>query len=103
MKHHISPRKVSEIDIKSSMEKYVYNVKREDPESLTQSTCESIRHATIKFINACKQACRSRMNKGQHQTPKELQKDDSIKVCNFDKGNGVVILDSEDYFSKLIP
>ena len=32
---------------------------------------------------------------------KQLRKDDSIKVCSFDKGNGVVILDSDDYYQKL--
>jgi hypothetical protein len=30
-----------------------------------------------------------------------LRKNDSIKILNFDKGNGVVILNSVDYFNKL--
>lgn len=30
-----------------------------------------------------------------------MSKNENIKVCRFDKGNGVVILDSDDYFDKL--
>ena len=30
-----------------------------------------------------------------------LKRDNNIKVCKFDKGNGTVILDSDDYYKKL--
>ena len=36
-----------------------------------------------------------------HKTLSDLRSDESIKVCSFDKGNGVVILNSSDYYKKL--
>ena len=30
-----------------------------------------------------------------------MSKDDGIKICSFDKGNGVAILDTSEYFRKL--
>ena len=36
-----------------------------------------------------------------HCTLYSLSKDPEIKVCKFDKGRGVVLLDSDDCYSKL--
>ena len=36
-----------------------------------------------------------------HRTLKKLAKDNSIKVCKFDKGVGVCIMNSDDYYTKL--
>ena len=36
-----------------------------------------------------------------HRTLQNLSRDKSIKVCSFDKGNGLVILNSSDYYEKL--
>ena len=36
-----------------------------------------------------------------HRTPYSLSKDPEIKVYKFDKGWGVVLLDSDEYYSKL--
>ena len=36
-----------------------------------------------------------------HNTLKKMSQDSSIKVCKFDKGNGLAILDSTDYDAKL--
>ena len=42
-----------------------------------------------------------RGNRALHKTLSSLSKDDSIRVCSFDKGTGVCVLDKSDYFSKL--
>ena len=36
-----------------------------------------------------------------HATVDRLSKDNSIKVCKFDKGNGLVLLETDDYYAKL--
>ena len=36
-----------------------------------------------------------------HQTLSNLAIDSDIKVCKFDKGKGVAILDTKDYYDKL--
>ena len=45
--------------------------------------------------------CATKVNQLFHKTLSLLSRDKNIKVCNFDKGTGVVVMDSEDYFSKL--
>ena len=43
----------------------------------------------------------SRLNQALHRLLKSLARDGSVKGCKFDKGRGVVILNSNDYYSKL--
>ena len=52
-------------------------------------------------MNEAKILCGNRSNQALHQSLKSLAKDESIKVCKFDKGRGVLILNSNDYYSKL--
>lgn len=53
------------------------------------------------FISQAKYVCGSKQNQAIHKTLKKLAMNKNIKVCKFDKGNGTVILNSEDYFKKL--
>ena len=107
LKHHVPPPKVDEMDIKAKMEKHVDDLEmatgNEDgvPGKLHNDILETIRHSTQTFINASKQICKQRFNMTLHKVLGNLKKDTSIKVCKFDKGNGTVILDSDDYFKKL--
>ena len=43
----------------------------------------------------------SKKHCGFHNTLRNLSRYDSIKVCSFDKGTGVVVMSSKDYYSKL--
>ena len=54
-----------------------------------------------KFVNAGKRICAHPKNAAFHNTLKKLGDNSRIKVCKFDKGKGVVILDSHDYYAKL--
>ena len=45
--------------------------------------------------------CFNRRNVALHQTLKDLADNTSIKICEFDKGRGVSILNTNDYFEKL--
>ena len=48
-----------------------------------------------------KNVCGSRTNQNFHRTLRNLKKDQNIKICSFDKGNGIVIVNSKEYFEKL--
>ena len=77
----------------------VYFVKKnENPE---QKLKEEVKHACNSYINAANNVCKTVKNKKFHETLEKLSKDSEIKVTNFDKGNGIVILNSDDYISKL--
>ena len=41
------------------------------------------------------------MTQQLHATSKRITKNEDIKVCSFDKGNGIVILDANDYHEKM--
>ena len=106
LKHHIPPPKVDEMDIKAKMEKHVDDLERaigKDgvPGKLHNDILETIRHTTQLFINASKQICKQKFNRTLHRILDTLKRDNNIKVCKFDKGNGTVILDSDDYYKKL--
>ena len=45
--------------------------------------------------------CCSRTNRSLHNSLKSLSTNNNIKVCRFDKGNGVVLLNTIDYYDKL--
>ena len=52
-------------------------------------------------MNCSKQVCAARNNQAIHRSLLSLSKDSDIKVCKLDKGRGVAVLNSVDYFSKL--
>ena len=45
--------------------------------------------------------CSIRTNKALHQTLENLAKDTTIKICKFARGNGLAILNTNDYNAKL--
>ena len=58
-------------------------------------------HSFQSFESSSAIISKGRSNLRLHKVLHDLGSDNSIKVCSFDKGSGVVILDSIDYFSKL--
>ena len=62
---------------------------------------EELKLAVNKFLNRSKNVCKSEKNVLTHKTLRKLALEKNIKICKFDKGNGVVILNSKDYFEKL--
>ena len=104
LKHHILPKCVNEIQIKSQVEQ-LYNTSKDaivsgtgiiDPEFK-----DEVRHSTLSFLHSAKNVCGTRYNQNFHRTLKTLRSDPMIKVCSFDKGNGIVILNTTDYHKKL--
>ena len=62
---------------------------------------DTLKGSFNKFITSAKYICNTRFNRMLHATVDRLAKDSSIKVCKFDKGNGLVLLDTDDYYTKL--
>ena len=54
-----------------------------------------------KFTDDANLACSSRVNQALHRNLVRLAQDPSIKICKFDKGNGVAIFSAKDYYDKV--
>ena len=97
-KHHILPRAVNDISVKTAIEKQICYIKKHIT-LLPDSFMEAIKHSTLKFFNAAKQLCRKKHNIELHKILYDLKNDKGIKLCKFYKGNGVLIIN--DYYAKL--
>ena len=126
LNHHVLPRKVNGDQIKASVERVInsriYAEALEKCNSTSTSSNKDILLQNIastaqcritsdfrndikalhhSFMSTCRNMCSSRINRAFHATVSRLSKNNSIKICNFDKGTGVVVLNTDDYFSKL--
>ena len=113
LKHHILPKRINGYEIKASIEKtcdrIVDKLKEKDTQDnkgllaarFINDTKWEIQCITRNFLNAAKHVCSSRANQSFHRALKQLATDKSISVTKFDKGNGICILNTDDYLSKL--
>ena len=99
LKHHVLPKNLKINHFKLSIEKGFWFAQRD--QNFDNAFKDNLKHTCGSFINAANNVCNSHKNRKLHQTLKNLSKNDKIKIANFDKGNGIVILDSDDYVSKL--
>ena len=54
----------------------------------------------MSFINGAKSVCGSYWNKCFHSTIDKLRKNTDVKICFFDIGNGIVIVNTSEYYEK---
>ena len=116
LKHHVPPKEVDLDTMKVNIEKTVSSATRleaddmyieEDSEDVTKDLHipddfkDNIKVYLSAFMTASKNICSTKMNQYFHKTLSLLSRDKTIKVCKFDKGTGVVIMNSSDYVSKL--
>ena len=99
--NHILPNKPKVDDIKCSIERTLHSLKTIEGLAVDDEIRDEIKFATKNFTNNAKILCSDRKNTALHRTQYNLSQEPDIKVCNFDKGRGVVIMDSNDYYSKL--
>ena len=105
LKHHILPRNIDGIQIKAQVEQLWQFAKKTivssvDP-NIESEMKDGVRQSTLSFLHGAKNVCGSRTNQNFHRTLRNLKKDQDIKICSFDKGNGIVIVNSKEYFEKL--
>ena len=101
LKHHILPRNVKENDLKCNVEVAVNDASRKTNIYTDSSFRDDVKFVCQSFLNKCKQVCSTRYNISMHRTLRKLANDKSIKVCKFDKGVGVCVMSSADYYDKL--
>lgn len=83
-----------------TVEKQVYHLKKENGE-LPTPFLKAVNPSMLNFLNSAKQFSRKKQNDVLHRTLRLSSKDDSIKVNKFDKGNGLLIINNQDYYNKL--
>ena len=101
LNHPILPKKVQKDKIKTQIEKLAFLLKRNTDVNVDDEIKDDIKFLVKRFVEEGTRACSTRQNQSLHRTINKLSQDSSIKVCKFDKGNGVAILQAEDYLSKL--
>ena len=98
LKHHILPKNIDGIQIKTRVEQLWDFAKRTIVNGIDSTTeCmvkDDVRHSTQSFLNSARNICGSRISRKFHDTLRNLKNDPNIKVCAFDKGNGVVIVNT---------
>jgi hypothetical protein len=112
LNHHILPPRVNSDQLRVNIERMfksmVVDNNKDDTAHTIQRTTEipdfirdEVRCLTRNFLQAAKSVCSSRRNQAFHKHLKTLTNDDNLAVLKYDKGNGVCIMNKEDYLSKL--
>ena len=103
LEHHILPSKVNADEIKLNVEKtaWIASKSSDDNDSVSNEFRHKMIHAVHAFCNVARNVCGSRRNRRKHLVLKRLSSDKTVKICKFDKGTGVCIMNSVDYTSKL--
>ena len=88
--HHILPAKIHHDDLKADIECGVSSLYQD--KDVSSDVRDNMKYAVHSFVKNGNHICANSQNKMFHKTLLELSRDKSIKVCSFDKENGLVIL-----------
>ena len=101
LNHWIVPERVQKDKIKTNVEKLVCTLKRNTDVTVNEELRDEFKFLVKRFTNDAERACSERANQSIHQTLRSLARNADIKLCKFDKGSGLAILEAKDYFLKL--
>ena len=101
LNNHILPSNVDALKIKSSIDSQMNRICYFNKINLTYDDKNSIREATDRFVHEAEQLCNTKKNRHLHKTLRCLSNNKTIKVCKMDKGVGLVVMNSVDYYAKL--
>ena len=101
LNHHILPNKVNPLTMRANIDNKIRKICKENNIQLTYDSKAIIRETTDRFIHEAERVCNTKRNKFLHRTLRQLSNNDDIKICKMDKGVGVVILDTPEYYQKL--
>ena len=88
--------------MKTNVEKLIYSFKRKNPNIHTNDEFQGQTKCYLKrFLTESNRLYSTNQNQSLQSTLRKLRQNEKIKICQYDKGNGVVVLNSEDYYSKL--
>ena len=101
LEHHILPIKINIDQVKTNIEKLSYTATKQTDKKASYEFRHRIIHTVHAFINDSRNICGSQKNQAKHKVLKNLANNKKLKICKFDKGAGVAILNSNDYYEKL--
>jgi len=101
LKHHILLKSFDKDLVKVNIEQMVDTAAWKTQSKVDFDLRDDIKRCCFKFEQQGKKLCSSRKNQHLHRTLRFLARDKSVRVCSYDKGTGVVIMDSDDYYRKL--
>ena len=87
--------------MRANIDNKVRRICRDNNIQLTYDSKALIRETTDRFIHEAERVCNTKRNRALHRTLRQLANNGDIKICKMDKGVGVVILDTLDYYQKL--
>ena len=91
--------------MKMNIEKVMYSLANNNnnnvPVCIDDNFKDEVKFCVNNFLKRSENLCNSNINQSFHRTCKQLANDHNIKICKFDKGSGIAILNSDDYFTKL--
>ena len=86
--------------IKANVEKLIYILKRHSDAQINDEIKDELKFMVKKFTEDASSICSKRVNQSLHNTVYRLSKDPNIRVCKYDKGNGIAVMNTEDYYGK---
>ena len=66
-----------------------------------EETKDEIKFLFKQCVDAVNRICSKRTNLSLHHTFNKLSQDSTIKICQYNKGNGLAILNASDFYTKL--
>ena len=96
LSHPILPRKVKKDQIKANVEKLMYNLKRHSDAQINDEIKDELKFMVKELIEDASSICSKRVNQSLYNTLYKLSKDPNIRVCKYDKGNGMTVMNTED-------
>ena len=101
LNHPILPRKIEKDKMKTNIERLAFRLTNNtETHYVDEETKDEIKFLVKQFVDACNRICSKRTNRSLHNTSNKLSQDTAIKICRYDKGNGLAILDASDYNTK---
>ena len=101
LKHHILPKKIDKNSLRVDAEKLISDITYKVNVALNLDFKEKLKSLLNSYVSAANGLCSNKQNQALHRTLRALSFNKKIKICKYDKGNGVVVLNCVDYFNKL--
>ena len=101
LQHHILPKSYDSEMVKVNIEEAVDSAVWKTKGKVDFDMREDVKRCYFQFEKDSEKVCSSKKNIFLHRTLRRLANDNSICICSYDKGTGVVIMDRSDYYRKL--
>ena len=93
--------KLDENSLRVEIEKLIFNLTNEYNLLITSDFKEKLRAICKSFLSQANGFCSSRQKESFHKTVRGPCRNESIKVCRYNRENGVVVFNNCDYCEKL--